>query len=400
MMKKAKYSVILFIVFGSLIFGSDSSPNARFGKIENSLIIFDTMANINNKEYYKSQPKHTIADRMAFYKVPAVSIALIKDYKIEGAKAYGVLKAGSTSFVKTETLFEAASTTKLLSGILILRLAEQGLIGLDEDVNKYLKSWKVPENEYTKENKVTLRLLLTHQSGLNSGSFSYEDDNVPSLAQVLRGEAPALNKKVIVESVPGEKHKYSNYGYVVIQMLIEDITGKSYVDIAQENVFGPLGMKDSTLVFPFKEEFKNRVTLPHDQEGKAYQNGLNPTAVAQGGLVTTPSDLAKLMLELMLAYHGKSEKLLSQKTVKLMLTQQPQKDPTPLFDGFTTVQGLGVLLIGEGDGFSFMHPGFNLPGATSVPIGFPNTGNGYVIMTNGANGIQLSMEIRAAIMNQ
>jgi len=399
MKKMIANAIISMIMFVVLVLGVASQFETRIQKIENGLVNIDTPANMYNPEYYKSQLKFTITERMAFYRVPAVSIALIKDFKIEGAKAYGVLKAGGAMSATTGTLFEAASTTKLLTAVLALRLVEQGLIGLDDDVNQYLKSWKVPENEFTREKKVTLRFLLTHQAGLKSGSFPYEDDKVPSLVQVLQGETPALNKRVNVESVPGEKHQYSNFGYVVIQLLIEDITGKSYINVAQENLFGPLGMKDSTLVYPFKEEFKNRATFPHDQEGKMHDNMLHPTALGQGGLVTTPSDLAKFTMELMLAYKGKSEKLLSQKTVQQMFSQQPQIDPTPLMEGIPG-QGLGVLFVADGDSFSFLHPGFNTPGATCMLTGFPNIGSGYVIMTNGANGFQLSMEIIAAIMNQ
>ncbi|MCP5106433.1 MAG: beta-lactamase family protein, partial [bacterium] len=172
-----------------------------------------------------------------------------------------------------------------------------------EAVNKKLKSWQIPGNSHTREHQVTLRHLLTHQSGLNRppGGFGYEDGRIPSLIQVLKGEAPATNKAVVIEFVPGTQSGYSNFGYLVLQLLLEDVTGKPFAQIAQETVFAPLGMKSATLTHPMPAALKTRVALPHDKEGKAHQRSLHPTALGQGGLSVTPSDLALFTVELMRA---------------------------------------------------------------------------------------------------
>lgn len=346
------------------------------------------------------KPKMTLSDRMQQLKVPGLSLAVIDDYEIEWIKAYGILEAGKDALVTPETRFEAASTSKLLASITALSLVEQGLLDLDKDVNQNLKSWKIPENSFTSEQKVTLRRLLTHQSGLNrpDGGFDYEDGTIPSLVQVLKGEAPAKNQPAFVEYVPGTKHQYSNIGYLVIQQLLEDVLGKPYPQIIEEKIFTPLGMSSSTFTFPFEWELESRVAKPHDQEGKAHQNGLLPSAVAHGGLVTTPYDLAKITVELMRAYQGRSDRIVSQKTVRQMFTPVLELDPGESVA--SNSQGLGVFLIVDEESVYFSHPGGNYPGSVCMLFASPITGKGAVIMANSFGGWQLALEILATLVDE
>ena len=380
---------------------ADLQLEQKIQRIENGLVELSSpsLAAQIKAARTEASKKLTLPERMAHYQVPGVSIAVINDYKVEWTKGYGVAKAGSDTLVTTETLFEAASTTKLLGSVIALRLVEHGQLNLDEDVNQYLKSWKIPDNEFTQEEKVTLRRLLTHQSGLNrpDGGFSEEEGSVPSLLQVLKGEAPAKNQAAVVEYVPGSQHQYSNFGYLVIQLLLEDVMGKPYPQIVQETVFKPVGMKNSTLVHPLKPELQKKLALPHDRKGKAHDRPQSPTALAQGGLVTTPADLALFAVELMHAYQGQSARILSQNTVQQMFSVEKGLDPVQWF-GLS--QGLGVFLMGEVENLSFAYAGHNAPGATSMLIAFPVTGKGVVIMTNGEAGIQLTLEILGAIANE
>ncbi|UCH84921.1 MAG: beta-lactamase family protein, partial [Candidatus Latescibacterota bacterium] len=264
--------------------------------------------------------------------------------------------------------------------------------------NTKLRSWKIPENEFTATQKVTLHLLLTHQSGLNrpEGGFSWEEGSTPTLLQTLNGEAPAKNDPAAIVVLPGSRWEYSNFGYLVIQQLLEDVTGKPFVQIAQETVFVPIGMTSSTFALPLAPELAKNEAVPHDATGTAYDPDMHPNAVANGGLMTTPSDLALFTSELMLAFHGKSSRLLSKKMMQTMFASHVDIDPS--VTGVPIGQGLGVMLYGDGAGFCFLHPGDNLPGASSWLIGWPDTGNGIVVMTNGAMGNLLAMEITAAFL--
>jgi len=361
------------------------------GKIEFALldsIFIPSTAQLSNLK--------TLQERMEHYNTPGVSIAVINNNKIEWAKGYGIMNANTGAPVTTETIFEAASTSKLVTAVMALHYVQNGVLELDADVNGYLKSWQVPDNEFTSEEKVTLRRLLTHQSGLPSTNYDHdESEGYPTLINVLNGESPALNKPAIPESVPGSKWQYSNIGYNVIQLLLEDVTGKSFQQIAEEIIFNPLDMKSSTFIYPLDPERKKREAMPHDAEGNSCEPAMHRTALAQGGLTTTPTDLAKFTLELMLSYQGKSEKILSQEMTKQLFTKECEIDkkqfPLP-FD-----EGLGTFLMGEGKDLLFANPGNNYPGLNCWLIGWPERGTGAVIMDNAANYGVLAVEIISAI---
>ncbi len=400
-MKKAFRLTTVFVFIGMITL--PALVSAQSGRAEKAQIA-QRIKNVESGllEFKPGAPpgekKWTLAERMAVHKIPGVSIAVIDGYKVDWVKAYGVLKAGSDAVVTPESIFQAASTTKVLTATLVLHFLEKGRIDLDTDVNTYLKSWRVPENEFTKQKKVTLRLLLTHQSGLPATNFPHDEKaGVPTLVQVLKGEFPAQNKPAIVEYLPGNKWQYSNVGYVVLQQILEDISGKPFAQLAREVIFEPIEMKSSTMVYPLDAKARAREAMPHDEKGQVGEPGLPPSALAQGGMLTTPSDLARLTIELMHAYQGRSSRLLSQNTVRQMFHKEADLDPK-IF-GFPVGQGLGVMLMGKGKDFSFAHPGSNYPGTTCWLVGYPELGKGAVIMANGANGDMLSLEILPAISN-
>ncbi|UCE58387.1 MAG: beta-lactamase family protein [Phycisphaerales bacterium] len=370
--------------------------------IENSLVALKSSNDMFLPHTEQLADPKTLADRMKHYKVPGVSIAVINDNRIEWAKAYGVLDAETKAPATTETIFEAASTSKFVTAVLVLHFVEQGLVDLDANVNDYLTSWKVPENEFTQEEKVTLRRLLTHQAGLPTTDFDY-DENIgyPTLLNVLNGESPAMNKPAIPVRVPGSRWEYSNVAYDVIQLLLEDITGKPFEQIAQETVFQPLGMTNSTFVYPLNSAKRRREAMPHDAEGNTRRPSMHRSALAHGGMTTTPTDLARFTNEILLSYQGRSEKIISQEMTRQLLTRQCDLDPkTVELFGMPISEGLGVFLIGEGKDFVFMHPGENRPGLISWLIGWPERGAGVVVMSNGIKGRLLSMEITSALNSE
>ncbi|NPD48063.1 serine hydrolase [Lentimicrobium sp. S6] len=382
--------IILSLFFNSCIAQNNKSDiNLKIKEIETNLI------EINQEGI---QIKKSLMDRMNFYNVPGLSIVVINDNKIEWSKSFGVINSETKTPTTNETLFEAASITKTLVSVTALHFVEKGIIDLDKDVNEYLKSWKIPENEFTVKNKVTLRLLLSHQSGLSQFNFPFEKDSIPTIVQVLNGEFPALNKPATVFFEPGKDWEYSNIGYVIIQLLLEDITGKSLGQIMKEIVFDPLSMSSTTLNYP-ENAIQNKIALPHDASGAKRHSIIHPTALGQGALITTSSDLAKYSIELMKSSQGKSNKVLSQKMIQTMLSSSLELDPA-IFGGIKFNQGLGVLLRGKNDDLFFGKSGDNYPGATCLFGNIPAQGKGFVIMTNSANGLPLSLEILSKIENE
>ena len=180
-----------------------------------------------------------IQAQMSQRQINGLSLAIIQDGKIE-ARAYGVTARGGAP-VTTTTLFQAGSISKPVAATGALKLVEQGELSLDEDVNAKLKSWKVPENEFTQKEKVTLRRLLSHTAGLTVHGFPGYDVNerMPSVVQVLDGAGNTAAVRVNV--VPGSISRYSGGGYTVMQQLVSDVTGKPFPQYMSEAVLAPFG---------------------------------------------------------------------------------------------------------------------------------------------------------------
>jgi CubicO group peptidase (beta-lactamase class C family) len=377
--------------------GSDALLAQNIARFENGLVPFTSIEGLFQAGPVKSGDPKTLAERMAHYHTPGVSLAVIKDFEPDWAKAYGVLKTGRVEPVATDSYFEAASTSKLVTATIVLHYVEKGILRLDENINTYLRSWKLPDSDMTRRQKVTLRLLLTHQGGLPATNLPQKEGaGDPTLVQVLKGESPALNKPAVVEYIPGTRWQYSNIGYVVVQQILEDAIGQPFSRIARETVFKPLGMKNSTFVYPLDEKLRANEAWPHDSQGILRKPSMCPTAQAHGGLMTTPSDLALFGAELMRAYRGRSDRLLSKDMVRRMFTKVLDLDPATM-GGLPVGEGLGVFLCGEGDNLVFLHLGGNSPGMNCWLLGYPKTGNGAAIMTNGADGEILALEIISAL---
>lgn len=401
-------STLLFTFLMSCIaFGAPQhvkSLDQRIENVENGLVnyTFDEnfrMSQLVDSKRIDSLPKFNLMESMQTFNVPGVSIAVIDDFKIAWTKTYGVMEAGTSKEVTEESMFQSGSTTKLLMAILILRMVENGQLDLDVDINNYLETWKVPDHPSGR--KVSLRLLLTHRSGLNrpGNGFDKEPGSSPTLLQFLKGEKPVLNDAVSFDYPPGTEHSYSNFSYLVMQYMLEEHFQTPYARLVDEYIFGPLKLESSFIAYPFPEEFEDRVIRPHDREGRpSLDDGLETSALAQAGMITTPSDWAKIVCELMLAYQGKSDRILSQASAQAMFSTEEELNPTE-FEGISD-QGLGLFLFKNRKQQYFLHHGHNSPGANCFLIGSITTGKGAVIMTNGMRGIPLAGRIVSAISRE
>ena len=363
----------------------------RIQRVENGLIAVTAEGGLE-----LGDPK-TLAERMEHYGVPGVSIAVINDYQLEWAKGYGVLEAGENERVTPDSLFNAGSIAKPVSAAAALALVERGLLDLDQDVNDKLVSWQMPHDEYTTEEKVTLRRLLSHSAGLADG-FPMRSSSDPEFEwwTASEGEAPDVTIQQLLEAqppaddgsptrvtqVPGTAYQYSNFGYGVVQLLMTDVTHQPFSELVQETVLGPVGMPSSTFEQPLPEELRDRATTEHYVNGQPFEGKRHHYPIlAPAGLWTTPSDLARFAIEIMRARAGESDMLLSQEMAGEMLTPQIEVPESFLSDSY----GLGFDLAGEGQEFRFMHTGGTW-GSTGMLWVHPETGQGAVIMTNSASG--------------
>jgi CubicO group peptidase (beta-lactamase class C family) len=329
----------------------------------------------------------TMAERMAMHHVPGASIAIIDGGRVVWAGGFGVKETGTADSVTTSTLFQAQSISKPIAATAALCLADAGQLSLDEDINTYLKSWKVPDNRFQLREKVSLRRILSHSAGLTVGSFGgyRPGDPIPTLLQILNGEKPANSPPVRVDTVPGSISRYSGGGAVVMQQLLMDVTSKPFPALMKRLVLEPLGMTLSTYEQPLPESRHKEAASGHDGEGVVV-GGKWPIQpeLAAGGLWTTPTELAQWALEITNAWSGRSSKLLSKKMATEMLTMQK-----PPF-------GLGLYLEGTDQAFNFNHAG-SIWGFRARLVMYPAVGKGAVVMTNADQGDTLISEVLYSI---
>ena len=322
----------------------------------------------------------TLADRMRVLRVPGVSVAVVDEGKVAWARGYG--QTGDGAAVTPETLFQAASLSKAVAAMVALRLVEMGTLALDEDVNVKLRSWKVPPSPAAHGEAVTLRRLLSHTAGLTVSGFPgyVSTGQVPSLVQLLDGVTPANTAPIRVDVEPGSIYRYSGGGYEVMQMLVEDVTGKPFAEVARTLVLEPLGMRHSTFQQPLTGAPLAVSAVGHDGQGVAIRGHRNtyPEQTA-AGLWTTPSDYALVILEIQ-----KPGRVLTSATVDTMLT--------PVLDGY----GLGFAVQSTNGQASFSHGGSN-KGFRCTIRGYRTLGRGAVVMTNGDNGGRLASEVLRAV---
>lgn len=351
---------------------SSTSPRAsqeeRIQKIEATVIDIP----MGDKEPLRM----SLAQLMDLYKVPALSIAVIEDYKIAWAKGYGTIGMGSNAPVTTKTLFQAGSISKPVAATGALYLVEHGKLSLDEDVNVKLKTWKVPENEFTKGQKVTLRRLMSHTGGLTVHGFPGYDveDKIPTLVQIFSGEKPANTAPIRVDVVPGTLERYSGGGVTIEQQLMMDVTGKAFPELMRETVLDKIGMTDSSYEQPLPATRAAMTAIGTYSDGKPVHGKWHIyPEMAAAGLWTTPTDLARFAIEIANSRHGKSNRVLSQKMTEEMLT--------PVMDG----AGLGFFVEKENPG-QFGHNGAD-EGFQALLTMNSETGKGVAIMADSDNGI-------------
>ncbi len=331
---------------------------------------------------------YTLPQLMERFHIPGVSIAVVKDFQVYWVKTYGVADVSAGTPVTPETRFQAASISKPVTAFAVMRSVEAGKLSLDEDVNRYLKSWKVPENEFTRGRPVTLRALLSHTSGTGDG-FGFPgyapSEERPTLVQILNGKPPSNVGAVTWERPPFTAYKYSGGGITIVQLILQDVYGKPFHQIMRQLVLEPVGMTNSTYEQPLSADADRNAARAHNGSGKAMDAKWHVYPEhAAAGLWTTPADLVKLGIELQKALRGES-KLLSRAAGLEMVA------PTgtgPFAIGFSVEK--------RGEGWYFMHGGANW-GFQCDLLMHRLKGYGVAVMTNSDSGGHIIWEIEPRV---
>jgi CubicO group peptidase (beta-lactamase class C family) len=313
-----------------------------------------------------------VATEMKNHGIVGVSIAIIEDGEIRTAKGYGFTDKSAATRVTTSTLFQAGSVSKPVAALAALRMVEDGRLSLDDDVNRSLKQWQVPENKFTKDEKVTLRCILSHSAGLTVHGFpGYDaDSRLPILRQILDGSKPANTAAIRVAVVPGSTWRYSGGGYTVMQQMMIDVTGKSFPELMQEAVLAPLQMTANTYEQPLPADRVTLAATGYYPNGKGIKGKWHIyPEMAAAGLWTTPSDLARFAIRIQEALAAKSNPVISSSMTRHMLTVQKGNN------------GLGLFLNGSGKKLRFDHGGRD-EGFDTFLMADAESGHGVVIMIN------------------
>lgn len=375
MLTSLKIFITLLLVgfYGSLY----AQENPKYSKETE-----DKIKQVENKlagwvQIQDSVNEWTLQQRMAFYKIRGLSIAVVHNYKIEWARGYGMADTATQKPVKVQTLFQAGSISKSLNSVGVLKLFQDKKIDLYTDINNYLHTWKFPYDTVSKGKKITIANLLSHTAGLTVHGFpGYANgDTIPSVPEVLNGKPPANTKAVRSQFEPGLRYQYSGGGTTISQLIVMDITHQPYDTWMWQNVFKPLDMTMSSYTQPPAADKVKFLATGYRGDGKEVDTKFHVyPEQAAAGLWTNPTDLSKYIIETQLSLQGRSNKVLSQQTTKLWLT--PYIDSNAAF---------GVFITKKGDEKYFGHGGAD-EGFLSTYTGSFENGNGVVVMVNSDNG--------------
>lgn len=356
-------------------FKNDSTP--KMEHIEKNLVPVHYLKGVDHN---KSIPQLMEKDGIA-----GVSIAFFENGKISWQKTYGYAQLSDSAKVTVNTVFNGASLSKPIAALAALNLVEQGNLLWNEDVNRYLVGWKVPDNKFTAQEKVTLKRLIGHTAGFERyvQSSYFPNEEFPTIKQMLSGEKPSVDPPISMVSVPGEKQIYSNPGYSVIEKLMEDVTGKEFHEVIEELIFEPCNMTNSSFEQPIPKRLFQQKATGYTNDLEPYPYKLFPFKAA-GGIWTTPTDLAKFLITVLEDHHANTNIILSKKMTDSVFAKTPQR------------LGFAKIYNGESPDLLFEHWGSN-SGFTCYMVSSLQHRQGVVIMTNSDNGMSLMAYIARTI---
>ncbi len=310
---------------------------------------------------------------MARYEVPGVGIALVRDGEVAWSGAYGAADAVSGRPLTPDTRFRAESISKPVTAWGVLRLVEQGQVDLDDPVTRHLTSWQPPSPTPSWDG-VTIRRLLSHSGGLALGSIGVqyppEGDEAPALGDHLMRE-------VRLRAEPGTGFHYSNPGFDLLELLVEDVTGEGFDDHMRREVLDPLGMDSSS--FSWNDDSAVSLASGHDTGGQVVAPYVYASA-ASGGLLTTVDDVARFVAAGMPDHADAGSGVLSEESVDALFT--PTVDMAGIYRAVSDAHGLGYFLETLPDGRQAAFYGGQGDGWLTHLHTVPETGDGIVILTN------------------
>lgn len=349
------------------------------------LIVTVASAQTNKKVASKERDYSFLTDSLNIdkqlekYKLAGFSLVVFQNYKIIYSNQFGVKSIDSKEKIDQNTAFSTASISKPITALLCFMLEEKGLINLDTPIDGYLKRWHLPKSKFTENNSPTWRQFLNHTAGTTQSGFAdyYEGDTIPTIKESLLGKIPRYDKEIDFLFTPGTSWAYSGGGYVIVQMALEDTFKKPIGELAREYIFAPLGLKNTTMIQPDEKGFPTNVALVHDENEKVIRTGLPITPqVGASGMWSTPTDLAKIAIEMQNALRNKNNKVISHNVAKKVTEVSALKD------------AVGGWSYGWQKSFGYNNYDWFVCNGSNTGVGGSvfatmTDGNGFTFLTNG-----------------
>ncbi|MBQ3796366.1 MAG: serine hydrolase [Butyrivibrio sp.] len=329
------------------------------------------------KEYLELGPESI--ERQVYERFPGVSCAYRDAAGRETLKYDGVADKENCIPVDSNTVFSACSISKFFTAITVMKLQEQDILNIDEPVNSYLHQWKLLTVD-GKESDATIRSILSHTSGIVDGEDSFYGlrrfDPEIALLDILEGRTAYNKRRTTTEKQPGTEFEYSDAGYCVLQLMIQEIMQCSFEEVASKYVFEPLHLKQTFFAslqnIELREKMRN-MAAGYDSEGLLIP-GKYPQIpdLAASGVWSTPGEMMTIAKAFIEAANGRSSFLRRESAQEIIR-------PTEHFPWV----GLGIFLRGDN---TLVSQGWGENGQSILKMNI-RTGEVAALMTNQDPGV-------------
>ncbi|MCB1190598.1 MAG: beta-lactamase family protein [Leptospiraceae bacterium] len=316
---------------------------------------------------------------------------IVKDGELAWKKAYGYADLENEIEVKTDTIFLLASVSKTVTATAAMILYERGEIDLETDINEYLP-FQVIHPKYS-DIPITAKMLLTHTSSISDSSYNELEDSVLYVREdeEMEYDLASLLEEYFTEDgefydpelcfsdkKPGIKYDYSNVGTSLLGYLVEVISEQSLEDFCKENIFKPLGMKNTSWFL--KNLDLEKVTLPYYDSENTNGHYESPD-YPDGMLRSTVEDMARFLIMFIQNGEYKGKRILQEKTAELMKdTHFEYKE-----EGETNRIGLTWYYLDYGDDESYLGHAGSEEGVTTSMFYEVNSEVGVLVFCNTSN---------------
>jgi CubicO group peptidase (beta-lactamase class C family) len=299
-------------------------------------------------------------------RIPGLAVAVVQDNQVVFQKGYGQAKIGQQVTPKTQ--FYLGSVSKSFTGLAIMQLVEQGKLELDAPVQKYLTWFQVADAEASK--KITIRNLLNHTSGLSEGGDPGAANYSPTLIEQIE-----LMKIAKLTAQVGEKYQYDSQNYRILALLIEQVSGQTFGNYLNENIFTPLGMNNTTVI---PEKFNNLAQGHGQMFGFPIlrKEKFQPAGIGSGYIVSTAEDMGNFIIAML--SHGRLNE-------KSLITEQSWTTIMTPPEGIKSEYGMGWVITTM-NGEKTIYHGGSLTNYQAFVMILPEKNTGFVFLSN-QNGI-------------